>query len=117
MRAVIFEFWPAEGRRQDYFDHVALLREELRTMPGFISVERFESLTEPGKLLSLQFWESDQAIANWRKHQGHRKAQAAGRAGIFRDYRLRIAEVDRDYGMNERAQAPADSPFGAPTSG
>lgn len=109
MRAVIFEFWPAEGRRDDYFDHVAMLREELAKMPGFLSVERFESLTEPGKLLSLQFWESDEAIANWRRHMAHRKAQAAGRAGIFRDYRLRIAEVDRDYGMTRRDEAPEDS--------
>lgn len=106
MRAVIFEFWPAEGRRRDYFDLVAELTEELKKMPGLISVERFESLTEPGKLLSLQFWESDEAVANWRRHAEHRKAQGAGRAGIFRNYRLRVAEVDRDYGMTRREQAP-----------
>lgn len=109
MHAVIFEFWPAEGRRHQYFDQVALLRDELAKMPGFISVERFESLTEPGKLLSLQFWESDEAIANWRRHAAHRRAQCAGRAGIFRDYRLRVAEVDRDYGMTRRDEAPEDS--------
>lgn len=110
MHVVIFELWPAEGRREDYLAIAAALRAELEKMPGFLSVERFESLTEPGKLLSLSFWESEEAIANWRRHMGHRQAQAKGRAGIFRDYRLRVAEVVRDYTSNERREeAPADS--------
>ena len=109
MHAVIFEFWPREERMADYFDHAAALRRELETMPGFISVERFESIAEPGKFLSLSFWDSEEAIANWRREPGHRKVQAAGRAGIFSNYRLRIASVVRDYGLSERAQAPADS--------
>jgi heme-degrading monooxygenase HmoA len=121
MHAVIFEFWPREERKAEYFDHAAALRRELETMPGFISVERFESIAEPGKFLSLSFWDSEDAIARWRQEPGHRKVQAAGRAGIFSDYRLRIASVVRDYGLRERAQAPADSltahgaPTGAPT--
>lgn len=110
MHAVIFEVSPAEGRREDYLAIAARLRAELEQMPGFISVERFESLTEPGRLLSLSFWESEEAIANWRRHAGHRSAQKQGRGGIFAGYRLRVAEVVRDYTMNERRdQAPADS--------
>ena len=110
MIAVIFEVTPAEGRMDDYLDHAARLRAELETMPGFISVERFRSLTDPGKLLSLSFWESEEAVAGWRGHAGHRASQAAGRAGVFADYRLRIATVLRDYGKAERReQAPADS--------
>jgi heme-degrading monooxygenase HmoA len=109
MLAVIFEVWPAPGRREDYLALAASLRAEVETIDGFISVERFESLYEQGKLLSLQFWRDDAAIAVWRNRLSHRKAQAAGRAGMFADYRLRIAEVVRDYGPTDRAQAPADS--------
>ena len=109
MIAVIFEFTPAEGRTQDYFDLVAQLKPELEKAEGFISIERFESLTAKGKFLSLQFWKDEESVRKWRNVQLHRKAQAAGRAGIFREYRLRIAGVLRDYAMNERAQAPKDS--------
>ncbi len=109
MIAVIFEVWPAEGRRQEYLDLAAALREELSAMDGFISVERFESLAEPGKLLSLSFWRDEAAVRAWRERPGHRTTQARGRAGTFRDYRLRIGAVLRDYGMRDRDQAPADS--------
>lgn len=109
MIAVIFEVWPAEGRRQDYLDFAAALRSELEAMDGFISVERFESLTEPGKILSLSFWRDEEAVRRWRNLPPHRKAQAAGRGGVFRDYRLRVAAVLRDYGLMERSEAPDDS--------
>lgn len=109
MHAVIFEFWPRRERKAEYFDHAQALRTELEKVPGFISVERFESIVEPGKFLSLSFWESEEAIARWRSHLRHREAQAAGRGGIFANYRLRVAAVIRDYGMNDRDQAPADS--------
>ena len=109
MIAVIFEVWPAPGRRDDYLAIAASLRAELQEVPGFLSVERFESLTERGKMLSLSFFENEAAVVDWRNRTAHRKAQAAGRGGIFRDYRLRVASVVRDYGMADRAQAPADS--------
>ena len=109
MIAVIFEVWPAEGRAQEYFDIAASLREDLQRMDGFISIERFESLVTPGKFLSLSFWRDEAAVQAWRNLERHRGAQARGRGGIFADYRLRVATVVRDYGMNERAEAPADS--------
>ena len=110
MIAVIFEVTPAEGRVDDYLTHAARLREALAGMPGFISVERFRSLTQPEKLLSLSFWEDEAAVANWRNHAAHRDSQRAGRDGVFASYRLRVAAVLRDYGMEERReQAPADS--------
>ena len=109
MIAVIFEVEPAEGRSEDYLGLASQLRPLLDEIDGFISIERFESLTEKGKLLSLSFWRDEAAIAAWRNVEAHRRAQAAGRAGIFRSYRLRIAEVVRDYGVDDRAQAPADS--------
>ena len=109
MIAVIFEVWPANGRKDDYLSIAASLRAELLAIDGFISVERFQSLTEPGKLLSLSFWRDEEAVKRWRNQQEHRKSQAAGRAGIFADYRLRVAAVLRDYGLDERAAAPADS--------
>ncbi len=110
MIAVIFEVEPAEGRFDEYLDHAARLKPELEKIPGFISVERFRSLTNPAKLLSLSFWEDDAAVACWRNHGTHRASQAAGRDGIFAGYRLRVAAVLRDYGMAERReQAPADS--------
>ena len=106
--AVIFEVWPAEGRKEDYLRLAAALRSEVETIDGFISVERFESLYEEGKLMSLQFWRDDAAIARWRNHLEHRRMQALGRGGLFADYRLRIAQVVRDYGPNDRAEAPGD---------
>lgn len=110
MIAVIFEVTPAEGQLDAYLDHAARLRDELARMPGFVSVERFRSLTDPGKLLSLSFWESEEAVAAWRQHAAHRTAQQAGREGVFAGYRLRVAAVLRDYGLEERRdQAPADS--------
>lgn len=109
MIAVIFEVWPAEGRRQEYLDIAAELRPLLDAVDGFISIERFESLREPGKLLSLSFWRDEAAVAAWRRLAEHRAAQARGRAGVFANYRLRVAGVIRDYGLNEREQAPTDS--------
>lgn len=109
MIAVIFEVFPAEGRRENYLDIAAKLRPELEKIDGFISVERFESLTHPGKLLSVSFFRDEAAVAEWRNTDFHREAQAAGRGGVFADYRLRVAGVIRDYGMFERAEAPDDS--------
>ncbi len=109
MIAVVFEVWPADGRKAEYLDYAASLRSDLERMDGFISVERFQSLTDPGKLLSLSIWRDEGAVAAWRRHAGHRAAQAAGRGGVFRDYRLRVAAVVRDYGMTQtREQAPQD---------
>lgn len=109
MIAVIFETEPAEGQDGTYLDIAASLRDELEAIDGFISVERYESLARPGKLLSLSFFRDEAAIAAWRNRPRHRGAQAAGRSGVFRDYRVRIATVVRDYGLDDRAQAPADS--------
>lgn len=109
MIAVIFEVIPNVGRAQAYFDLATKLKPALERMDGFISIERFESLSERGKYLSLSFWRDEQAVAAWRNLEAHRSAQAAGRDGIFKDYRLRIAGVLRDYGMADRAQAPQDS--------
>ena len=109
MIAVIFEVVPAPGRKQEYLDIAEKLRPELEKLDGFISIERFESLTNKGKMLSLSIWRDEEAVKRWRQFEGHRLAQAKGRAGIFADYRLRVASVIRDYGKSEREQAPADS--------
>ncbi len=109
MIAVIFEVRPAEGERQRYLDLAAALRSDLEGADGFISVERFQSLTDPGKLLSLSFWRDEEAVRAWRNRPPNRATQAKGRAGAFADYRLRVAGVLRDYGMAERAEAPDDS--------
>jgi heme-degrading monooxygenase HmoA len=106
MMAVIFEVWPASGRRDDYLKMAAALKTEVEHIDGFISVERFESLYEEGKLLSLQFWRDDDAITQWRNHLEHKQAQALGRHEMFANYRLRVASVIRDYGPNDRKQAP-----------
>lgn len=109
MIAVIFEVQPHEGHRDAYLAIAQSLREELMGVDGFISVERFESLTSPGKILSLSFWRDEAAVKNWRERARHRAAQSAGRSEHFADYRLRVANVLRDYGMDARTQAPADS--------
>jgi len=109
MIAVIFEVSPKTEGRAAYLDIAAELRPVLEKMDGFISVERFQSLTNPDKILSLSFWRDEAALAQWRELAQHRRAQARGRGELFADYRLRIAGVIRDYGMTERAQAPTDS--------
>src|SRR3954467_1529743 len=110
MIAVIFEVMPAPGRQQDYLDLAAELRPELEKIDGFISIERFASLTKPDKILSLSFWRDEAAVVRWRQHQQHHRAQWQGRGGIFADYRLRVASVVRDYGMYERTEAPQQFP-------
>lgn len=109
MVSVIFEVWPDPAHRAGYLAWAAELHAELLQMDGFISIERFESLKEPGKLLSLQFWRDDACLTAWRNLHAHRLAQAAGRGSMFTNYRLRIAEVIRNYGLDERDEAPADS--------
>src|SRR6476469_2092238 len=109
MIAVIFEFTPAEGRFPEYMKLVDTLREDLAKAEGFISLERFEGITSKGKFVSLQFWKDEESVRKWRNLQKHREAQKKGRAGIFKSYRLRIAQVTRDYTRDERAQAPKDS--------
>ncbi len=109
MIAVIFEVEPRAGHAERYFDLAAGLRDALEQIDGFISVERFQSLIQPGKLLSLSFWRDEAAVRTWRNHAGHRAAQHEGREGVFAGYRLRIAHVVRDYGLTERNEAPADS--------
>jgi heme-degrading monooxygenase HmoA len=109
MIAVIFEVWPADGERETYLHIAANLRPLLDQIDGFISIERFQSIVTPGKMLSLSFWRDEESIEEWRTLEKHRAAQAVGRDHVFSDYRLRIAGVVRDYGMTERDEAPADS--------
>ncbi|WP_068299994.1 antibiotic biosynthesis monooxygenase [Pararhodobacter sp. CCB-MM2] len=106
MIAVIFEVEPAEGQHEVYLDLAAALRPQLAQIDGFISVERFQSLTNPGKMLSLSFFRDEAAVARWREVSAHQSAQGRGRGGVFKDYRLRVAGVIRDYGLNDRAEAP-----------
>ncbi len=109
MIAVIFEVELTPGREQEYLDTATQLRAELERTDGFVSIERFTSLSQPGKILSLSFWRDEAAVRAWRTRESHRAAQARGRGGVFAGYRLRVASVIRDYGMHDRAQAPADS--------
>jgi heme-degrading monooxygenase HmoA len=109
MIAVIFEVWPAVNRKEAYLTIASSLRADLEKIDGFVSVERFQSLSDPEKMLSLSIWRDEESIKNWRNHSKHRDSQRAGRTDIFRDYRLRIATVIRDYGMQDRAEAPPDS--------
>ena len=109
MIAVIFEVVPHADRKGDYLNIAAALRPLLDEIDGFISIERFESLTQPGKILSLSFWRNEAAVEQWRRMEQHRAAQSQGRGGIFEDYRLRVAGVIRDYGLFDREQVPTDS--------
>lgn len=109
MIAVIFEVRPHAARRQEYLDIAAALKPLLLGIDGFISIERFQSLTDPDRILSLSFFRDEAAVLRWRALEAHRQAQEKGRGGIFSDYRLRIASVIRDYGLDEREQAPPDS--------
>jgi heme-degrading monooxygenase HmoA len=109
MIAVIFEVIPANGKKDEYFKIAEALSPILKKMDGFISVERFQSVSDKGKILSLSFWRDEESIQRWRNVEMHRWAQSQGRETIFKDYRLRIAAVSRDYGMFDRKEAPVDS--------
>ncbi|WP_281321792.1 antibiotic biosynthesis monooxygenase family protein [Flavobacterium aestivum] len=109
MIAVIFEVIPSEGKKTEYLEIASQLRPELDKIDGFISIERFQSLNDPEKVLSLSFWKDEESIQQWRSLEMHRWAQSKGRDGIFKDYHLRIADVKRDYGMFDRNEAPTDS--------
>lgn len=109
MIAVIFEATPAPGKWDEYLNIAAGLKPELSKIKGFVSIERYQSISHPEKVLSLSFWEDEESIAAWRNVELHRMAQHEGRISVFADYRLRVAAVLRDYGMNERSQAPQDS--------
>ncbi len=109
MIAVIFEVEPQAGKTADYLEIASQLHPIVKEIDGFISIERFESLVQPGKILSLSLWRDEEAVGEWRNVAEHRQAQHAGRDGIFADYRLRIASVIREYSMHERDQAPDDS--------
>ncbi|OXA66506.1 antibiotic biosynthesis monooxygenase [Flavobacterium aquidurense] len=109
MIAVIFEVIPNEGKKEEYLDIAASLRPELDHIEGFISIERFQSFSNPDKVLSLSFWKDEASIQQWRNLEMHRHAQAKGRNEVFKDYHLRTATVVRDYGMFERKETPEDS--------
>ena len=109
MIAVIFEVRPRDGQQQAYLELATQLAASLQRMDGFISVERFQSIADPGKMLSLSFWRDEAAVSAWRELESHRAAQSCGRHTLFADYRLRIASVARDYGLHDRVQAPPDS--------
>jgi heme-degrading monooxygenase HmoA len=109
MIAVIFELTANEGYTEDYFDLAASLKPLLDTIDGFVSIERFQSLADPARYLSLSFWRDETALGHWRNTPDHRAAQTAGRASILKDYRLRIADVRRGYDLNRREEAPSDS--------
>ncbi|HEX5371903.1 MAG TPA: antibiotic biosynthesis monooxygenase [Aquabacterium sp.] len=109
MMAVIFELEPRTGQAPRYFDLADELKPSLMMQDGFISIERFESISQPGRYLSLSFWRDEQSVRNWRNLEAHRLAQGEGRAHVFADYRLRVAQVIRDYGLSSREQAPPDS--------
>ncbi|MTI09451.1 antibiotic biosynthesis monooxygenase family protein [Curvivirga aplysinae] len=106
MIAVIFEVYPKSEKKQEYLDIAAALKKELVRIDGFISVERFQSLTDPDKILSLSFFKNETAVKKWRGLKSHRAAQQSGRNGIFQDYRLRVASVIRDYGKEDRDEVP-----------
>lgn len=111
MIAVIFEVIPKEGKKEEYLNIAKALRPELDHISGFISIERFQSLVDPKKILSLSFWENEESVREWRNLTNHRNAQQEGRSSVFDDYRLRVAGVIRDYGMTPRDEAPADNIF------
>lgn len=109
MHAVIFEVYPTKEGTDEYLDIAGKLKPMLSNIDGFISIERFTSLNEEGKVLSLSFWENEEAIKQWRNILEHRSAQAKGHFELFKKYRIRVAKVERDYTADKREEAPADS--------
>ena len=109
MYAVIFEVWPTKNGKDEYLQIASKLKDFLQNREGFISIERFQSLSDENKLLSLSFWEDEKSIEIWRNMFEHRIAQDKGNASVFKDHRIRVANVLRDYTKEKREQAPKDS--------
>ena len=109
MIAIIFEVFPKKGKVEEYLDIAARMRPMVENVEGFISVERFRSISNPDKLLSISYFVDEAAVARWRNLSEHRTAQSKGRSDIFDDYRIKVLSVIRDYGMDDREQAPTDS--------
>ena len=109
MIAVIFEVFPTSNGKQEYFEIAGELKQHLSVIEGFISIERFQSLVDPNKILSLSFWENEEAVTNWRNLEAHRIAQSKGRQELFEDYRIRVGNIVRDYSLEQRKQVPGDS--------
>ena len=114
MFVVVFEVQPKPGREQDYLEIAASLKPDVERIEGFISVERFQSVSTPGKLVSISFWRDSDAVKRWREHNRHHLAQLSGRGQIFADYRISVAEVERQYGMFDRKEAPQQMPDPTP---
>jgi heme-degrading monooxygenase HmoA len=109
MIVVIFESWPKSGMKQRYLDMAATLMPLVEKTDGFISIERFQSVSQEGKLVALSFWRDEAAVTAWRNVMDHRRIQNRSRQSVFDDYRMRVAVVTRDYSKRERSQAPDDS--------
>ncbi len=109
MIAVIFEVVPNAENKQEYLDIASELKPYLSNIDGFISIERFSSLQDPNKILSLSYWKDEEAVAEWRNLESHRDAQSKGRNYIFKNYSLKVANVIRAYGMHDRDELPDDS--------
>ncbi len=109
MIAVIFEVVPTKEGKEEYLRIAAGLKDRLKDIPGFISIERFQSLVDPEKLLSLSFWKDEESVRTWRNVEKHRQAQERGRNSLFREYRIRVAGTIRDYTIKDRREAPEDS--------
>jgi heme-degrading monooxygenase HmoA len=109
MVVVIFESWPKPGKKQTYLDMAAALMPLVEKTDGFVSIERFQSVSDEGKLVALSFWRDEAAVTTWRNVMEHRRIQDRSRQSVFDDYRMRVAQVTRDYSKRERSQAPDDS--------
>ncbi|HJA07813.1 MAG TPA: antibiotic biosynthesis monooxygenase [Candidatus Mailhella merdigallinarum] len=106
---VLFEVTPTAEGRQRYLELAASLKKLLAEAKGFIRAERFSSLTEEGKLLSMNLWESEDDVDAWRNTLDHRISQMEGRNKLFKKYTITVASVIREYGNTSREQAPSDS--------
>ncbi|WP_105631557.1 antibiotic biosynthesis monooxygenase family protein [Cronobacter dublinensis] len=102
MIAVLFEAQALPQAQQRYFDLAAGLKPLLADAPGFIDLERFQSLTAPDRFLSLSWWESEEAVRQWKGNLMHQAAQQEGKARIFAHYRIRVAQVLRDYSSDTK---------------
>ncbi|GGI73473.1 hypothetical protein GCM10007978_09020 [Shewanella hanedai] len=74
MIAVIFEVNLKSDGMLEYFNIAAELATQLSEIDGFISIERFQSLNDQHRFVSLSFWKDEHAVQAWREQMLHRQA-------------------------------------------
>jgi heme-degrading monooxygenase HmoA len=97
--AVIFTSQRTDGD-QGYGDMADRMVELAASQPGYLGVESVRGADGMG--ITVSYWASTRAIADWKANAEHRIAQETGKRDWYANYQVRIAKVERAYGKQDR---------------